>query len=254
MQITYATEPEPTPGRRNEDFVVTGPSWVAVFDGATAPPSIDSGCVHGVAWLVRHLAAQLAGRLMVSETVPLADALAETISTVCNEHDSRCDLANPDSPSSTVVLLRHRDTNFDYLVLADSPLILDISGLIYPIIDDRVDYLLDRTLAGVRHARNRHDGFWVAQTNPQAAHKAILGSVPAAQLRRAALLTDGASRYVDRFQLSDWAGLLDVLTHAGPTSLIHQIRTAELTETDLERQQHRGKRHDDATAVLLTQY
>ncbi len=33
MQISYASVP--TPGRVNEDYVVSGPEWVIVLDGAT---------------------------------------------------------------------------------------------------------------------------------------------------------------------------------------------------------------------------
>ena len=54
MRITYATEA--APGRVNEDTAVCGDGWAVVLDGATAPEGVDSGCVHDVRWLVRHLA------------------------------------------------------------------------------------------------------------------------------------------------------------------------------------------------------
>lgn len=62
MRIAYETAA--APGRpHNEDFVVAGPDWVAVLDGATAPAGVASGCVHDVPWLVARLGGALAHRL-----------------------------------------------------------------------------------------------------------------------------------------------------------------------------------------------
>jgi hypothetical protein len=65
------------------------------------------------------------------------------------------------------------------------------------------------------------------------------------------VLSDGAARLVERFGLLDWRGLLDVLDHEGPAELIRRTRRAEESETEAERAGRRGKRHDDATAVLV---
>jgi hypothetical protein len=51
----------------------------------------------------------------------------------------------------------------------------------------------------------------------------------------------------------DWPQLLDLLTTAGPAELIRHTRQAELRETETERSTRRGKKHDDATAVLITE-
>ena len=87
---------------------------------------------------------------------------------------------------------------------------------------------------------------------PEAAYKAIRGTLPATSIRRAALLSDGAARLVERFRLIDWQQLLDLLTADGPEELIRRTRHAEVAETDAERAGRRGKKHDDATAVLIT--
>ena len=62
MRITYATES--TPGHVNEDCAVCGNEWAVVLDGATAPDGVDSGCIHDVPWLVRHLAAGVTRRIL----------------------------------------------------------------------------------------------------------------------------------------------------------------------------------------------
>ncbi|MCP2343371.1 protein phosphatase 2C domain-containing protein [Actinomadura rupiterrae] len=239
---------EPTPGRTNEDFVVAGPDWVVVLDGATAPPGVDSGCVHNPAWLARHLGGALAARLSVEDERPLDDLLAEAIKTVCELHADRCDLANPDSPSATVAMLRRRGDALEWLVLADSPVMLDVEGEVRVMRDDRVDHLSSYTLQAVRAARNAADGFWVASTRPEAAYEALSGRIDAASVRRAALFSDGASRLVERFGTLDWDGLLDLAYSAGPQAVIERTRAAESAEPDGAR---RGKRYDDATVALL---
>jgi hypothetical protein len=239
MRAVAATVP--APGRRNEDHFAIGPDWVFVLDGSTAPEGVDSGCAHDVVWLVRQLGGALAA-LLATSAEPLADILAEAIERTRAAHPD-CDLANPSSPSSTATVLRVRD-QAEYLVLADSPLVLDTGTEVRAVIDDRLDHLPSYTQEAVRDLRNHPDGFWVASTDPDAAHRAVQGSLP--QIHRAALLSDGASRHVERFHLTDWPGLLDLLHTRGPAELIDQVRRAETT-TPLTR----GKPHDDATAVAI---
>ena len=251
MQIVSASEP--TPGHINEDFVITGPTWAVVLDGATTRADVDTGCIHDVSWFVHHLGTELAHLLARSSTDTLADTLADAIAAIRRLHEHSCDLSNPDSPSATVVTIRQLDSKFDYLTLADSPLILDTDGEVHAITDDRTAHLPDYSIEGVRSARNMPGGFYVASTMPDAAYKAIHGTLPSPRIRRAALLSDGAARLVDRFGLMDWRELLDLLTVYGPDELIRRTREAELAEDDAERATRRGKRHDDATAVLVTQ-
>ena len=248
MQATYATLP--TPGKQNEDYVVAAPDWAAVFDGATPPSGVDSGCGHGVPWLVRQLAAETAQRMPRNDT-PLPDLLADAIRATCAAHQHTCDLTNPSSPSTTVTVVRFTGDQLEYLVLADSPLVLHTDDGVTAVVDDRVDRLPSYAVEAVARRRNQPDGFWVASTTAWAAYEALHGHVPVAELRRVALLTDGASRYVQRFQLGDWASLLDLLEESGPAHLLQRVRAAEAGETPQQRQERRGKAHDDATAVFL---
>jgi hypothetical protein len=94
--------------------------------------------------------------------------------------------------------------------------------------------------------RNRPGGFWVAGNLPEAAHRAVAGSVPLSCLARVALLSDGAARLVERYGWT-WSDLLRVLDTGGPAELIRQTRAAE---RDTAAGRFSGKHHDDATAVL----
>ncbi|MFG1998883.1 protein phosphatase 2C domain-containing protein [Spirillospora sp. NPDC048911] len=244
MQVSFASDA--TPGRGNEDYVVAGPGWVAVLDGATARPGVESGCVHDPAWLVRRLGAELGARLMLEDGTSLVDLLADSIKGVRELHADTCDLDNPDSPSSTVALLRRAGDRIEYLVLADSPVLLDLGDEVRVVRDGRVDELPSYTDEAVRAARNSPGGFWVASTRPEAAYEALAGEISIDRVRRAALLSDGAARLVERFERIGWDELFDLLDQAGPREVIRRTREAEATETML-----RGKRYDDATAVMV---
>ena len=97
-----------------------------------------------------------------------------------------------------------------------------------------------------RRHRSHPDGFWVASTDPAAAQHALADTATREGLHRAAVLSDGATRLVDRFGLLDWSGFL---AKQGPAAIIQQVRTAEAGDPDGQRWP-RGKRHDDASAAF----
>jgi hypothetical protein len=208
-----------TAARPNEDYAAAGPDWAVVLDGATHFDGVDTGCVHDVPWLVGHLAAALTEQLILG-AANLPEVLASAIEVTCSVHADTCDLANPDSPSSTVALVRSAGTAIEYLVLGDSPVILRTSDRITPVVDDWVDHLRPGgrpyTRALVRSKRNSPGGFWVASTDPYAAHEAISGTVD--DFTHAALLTDGVTRLVEHYGYS-WADILKLLDKDGPPDL-----------------------------------
>ncbi|GAB2681206.1 protein phosphatase 2C domain-containing protein [Kribbella swartbergensis] len=249
MEIRSISQPAPDrrPPAVNEDLVLSGPDFVVVLDGATAPNGVDSGCRHTVAWLVGQLGGQLAMPLLAGSTAPLPDLLADAIATVGVGHADTCDLANPDSPSSTVAMIRVRPDGIEHLVLADSPIVLRApDGTITVYSDDRIDLLPEYTFEAVRRLRNRPGGFWVASTEPKAAYEAVTGTTDRAETEVVALLTDGASRYVERYGHS-WNDAVEVLTTHGPRELVERVRAYDAAA---QPGSLTGKRYDDATAVL----
>ena len=234
------------PGGRNEDLVIAANDWCVVLDGATELAGVDSGCQHGVKWYVSHLALSLANQLTDNSTASLTDILKLSIENVSGQHEHSCDLSNPDSPSSVVLILREKEEFIDYLGLSDSAIILDKKDAgLQVILDDRTAHLPSHTIEAVRRLRNSEGGFWVASATPGAATHALTGSVPKLTVRSVALLTDGAYRLVDRFgwQLSDVLGLIE---KSGPTSVIREVRQAELHD-----KVSKGKKHDDATVAYI---
>jgi hypothetical protein len=72
--------------------------------------------------------------------------------------------------------------------------------------------------------------------------------MPLDSLASVTLLSDGATRLVDRFGLASWDETSALLDSAGPDELIRQIRKAEDGDP-VGRRWPRGKAHDDATAL-----
>lgn len=227
MEIALATEPG-SPSVPNEDFAVAAPGVVIVLDGVTRFPGTETGCVHGTPWFVRQLGTALLGRMAEPET-PLVDAVVGAIDDVASRHSDTCDLTHPATPATTLALLRERDRQVDYLLLADSVILLEQGDELHV----------------VTEVRNTA----IVRADPAAPGHAITGSVPRGGLRRAAVLTDGATRLVDLFRLEDWRACLDALDRNGPERLIRRVRDIERSDPE-RRRWPRVKPYDDATAVL----
>jgi hypothetical protein len=246
-----ATSPG-TPGRENEDFVAAVPGAVVLIDGAGIR-GIEEICRHGIAWYARSLGGALLSRLARDDGRPLADLLAEAIEEVTDAHRDTCDVTDPSSPSATVAMLRLHGENADFGVLADSTLVLEpIGGAPHVVHDPRegawrrsVDGLpRDEAIRVFRANRNQPDGFWVAKDDPAAASHLVGGSWLTADLDGVALLSNGASRIVDRFALTNWRGTLELLADDGPDALISLVRDAEAADGSVV--------PDDATAVYCS--
>jgi hypothetical protein len=244
MRVEWATD-QGSPERPNEDFVAAAAGAVVVLDGCGLPLGTDLGCVHGTAWYSRSLGTRLLARLLEGfgpqagppvgppegahrpGARPLVARLAGAIADVAEAHRATCDLRVPATPAATVLALRLRGDLVDYLVLADSTVLLDGRGGL-------------REITGGRH---------YAAADPAVADAAITGTVPAADLRRAFLLTDGATRLADMFGATGWAGLAALAADRGPAALIERTREVERTDPRAVRWP-RGKVHDDATAAV----
>jgi hypothetical protein len=171
-----------------------------------------------------------------------------------------------------VIAVRLGPAELEYLVLADSVLLFDVADSDPVALTDDREAQIGRAHRGamdalpadssqhgqalrnyietLRRYRNTDGGFWVAASNPSAADHAIVGSKPLGGLRAVALLSDGASRLADRFHLTNWTGVLQLLSEEGPQQLLDRVRSAELGDPRGERWP-RGKVHDDATAVYM---
>ncbi len=257
MRTELASAPSDA-GRPNEDFAGVGlpasgqGGSVVVLDGVT-PPRSGTGCLHSVPWFTARLGGALTELTVSLTDVPLADTLSRALARTAEAHAATCDLSHPRTPQATVVLARWNPDTVEYLVLSDSALLLESpDGAVTPVLDDRLallprsalatDALVDATV------RNKEGGFFTAAADPPVARRAVTGSVPRREVRALAALTDGATRWVERFGEGDWTDCFRLVRKEGPQALVDRVRTLERSAATGT---YRGKRHDDATVVYV---
>ncbi|MFI6513652.1 protein phosphatase 2C domain-containing protein [Streptosporangium sp. NPDC050855] len=255
--------------RPNEDWVVAGPATVIVLDGVTAPRVVTPGCHHSVTWFTQNLGGRLL--MLLAEDNDMGKALGDAIDQVADLHRDTCDLASPGIPAAAVAMLRKVGNDLEWLVLADTAIVLDTDDGLRVTSDNRVEQAAPDALARTRQEaigtpehqaavarmsveqlkkRNVSGGYWVAAADREAADNALTGRVPATQVRRVAIFTDGASRAVDTFGEMDWATCLDYLQEHGPRGLIQHVRRIE--DGDPEGLKWpRFKKSDDATVAVI---
>lgn len=273
LEFRVATDPG-SPDKPNEDAFAILPTLAVVADGATSPPHLGDGCIHGPAWFAQTLVGFVAAAHLTRPAAEPADLLAEAIERTTQAHSGTCDVGHPGSPSATVAMLTLSPGGIlRWLVLGDCTFVADAGPDLLILSDDRlsntshaeraavkepgaasdpVEYArrIDALVLAQRAHRNRPGGFWVASTDPQAGRESLTGSVAADAVgRRAALFTDGASRVVDLYSIHSWSTALEVLDSAGPSELLRQLRTAE-TQDQVANSFPRVKVRDDATVLL----
>jgi Protein phosphatase 2C len=254
-----------TADQPNEDFTGAVPAAAVLLDGAGIPGT-ESICSHGVAWYTHRLGGALLGRLSRDDGRDLAAILASAISEIAADHCTTCDITNPSSPQATVAIVRAHDGRLDYLLLADCFLVLDQAcGSPQVITDERevatrricsapldglvrgtpgYDRIQDSCIQALQGRRNQPGGYWIAKDDPRVADEAVTGSRPLHDLDGVALLSNGASRIVSPYGLTDWAGVLELLGASGPAEIIRRLRHAEARRPDGP-----NTRADDATVA-----
>lgn len=85
-----------------------------------------------------------------------------------------------------------------------------------------------RCIELIRARRNQPGGYWIAKDDPNIAEQAVVGRLPATDIVSATLLSNGASRIVDPYQLCRWQDLPGLLRQGGPDALIRSVRQAEV--------------------------
>jgi hypothetical protein len=259
MRTELASEPGDA-DRPNEDFASVGlpasgqGGSVVVLDGVT-PPKGGTGCLHSVPWFTARLGGALTELTVSLPDVPLVDVLSRAIARTAEAHASTCDLSHPRTPQATAVVARWSPEAVEYLVLSDSALLVESpDGVVTPLLDDRLallprsalatDALVDSTL------RNREGGFFTAAADPSVARRAVTGTLSRREVHALAALTDGATRWVERFEEGDWTDCFHLLRKEGPQALVDRVRTLERADS-ARSFPGRGKTHDDATVVYV---
>jgi hypothetical protein len=246
MFISFATRPA-DPARENEDFFAATSHVAVLVDGEPAPTEALSGCSHGVAWFAHQLGMRCL-EAAANESVTLTDALWTAIKHVAGLHEHTCDLSHPVVPSAGVAMVREHRGQMEHLVLGDTVLVARGASGTRAITDRREATIADqyRPLLGVlsqtgkthnvavktyvemlREHRNHDGGFWIASGEPDAARQALTGALHPNDAQIVALLSNGASRPVDTFDLLSWDYAIEELAAGGPKQWLRRVRRAE---------------------------
>jgi hypothetical protein len=153
-----------------------------------------------------------------------------------------------------VVLARWSADEVEYLVLSDSALLVEAAdGSVRALLDDRLSHVPRASLAtdAVADAtvRNKEGGFFTAAADPSVAARAVTGTLPRTGVRALAALTDGATRWVEKFGEGDWSDLFTVVRKEGARALVDRVRALEAADAEQRVHLRRSKTHDDATVV-----
>ncbi|MEU2713824.1 protein phosphatase 2C domain-containing protein [Streptomyces sp. NPDC007205] len=260
MRTDLVSEPGDA-NRPNEDFAGAGlpasgqGGCVIVLDGVT-PPRGRTGCLHSVSWFTARLGGALTELSLSGRDLALPEVLSRAIGRTAEAHVDTCELSHPRTPQATVALARWSADTVEYLVLSDAALLLQrADGTVTPVLDDRLariprsrlttDALVDATL------RNKEGGFFTAAADPSVAARAVAGTLPRREVRAVAALTDGATRWTEKFHEGDWPALFDVVAKEGARSLVDRVRELETADRQERAFLGRSKTHDDATVVYV---
>jgi hypothetical protein len=255
-------------GSRNQDAYAVLDQAVIVLDGATSYPPTDPDRDGG--WFAHVLLDSIGQRLPLGGS--LADCLADAIANVRDTES-----LEPGGPSSTVLLARLGEDGLDMLVLGDSTLVIEHQNRTLDILtDNRLDAIALHERKTYRHrlsagngfdaqhqqllaqiqdreraARNQPAGYWIAESNPDAAKHAITHTVPLSDVRGLLMLTDGATAGVTRYQHpKTWPDLVNQIDTLGTAAVLDEIQRVEATDPAGQRWP-RSKAHDDKSAVRL---
>ncbi|MFC3575648.1 protein phosphatase 2C domain-containing protein [Streptomyces yaanensis] len=258
MRTELISEPG-DPERPNEDFAAlalpaSGQGGVlVVLDGVT-PPRGDDGCLHSVHWFCARLGGALTELSVSRPELTLPEVLSGAILRTAELHRTTCDLSHPRTPQATVVLARWSEAAVEYLVLSDSALLCEApDGAVTALLDDRLARVPRASLATDAIAdatvRNKEGGFFTAAADPAVAARAVTGELPRTAVRTLVALTDGATRWTEKFREGDWTDLFTFVRKEGAAALVGRVRALETADREERAHLGRSKTHDDATVV-----
>jgi len=260
MRTELVSEPR-DPDHANEDFAAVAlpasgqGGALVILDGVT-PPRGGTGCLHSVPWYTARLGGALTELTVSLPDVPLTEVLSRAISRTAAAHAETCDLSHPRTPQATVVVARWSPEQVDHLVLSDSTLLVESSeGSVTAVLDDRLSRLPRASLATDAivdsTVRNKEGGFFTAAADPAVAHRAVTGVLPRSGVRALAAMTDGATRWVERFREGDWEDCFRFVRKEGAGALVRRVRALERADSERRTYLRRSKTHDDATVVYV---
>lgn len=203
----------------NEDYALASSTLAVLLDGG-AVPAEASACPHDARWFIRTLGAALLAELGAEPPGWIAEGVARAIDAVATRHAETCEIDDRTHPSAAVAILRQLPDVYEYYILGDATVVFDLA-------EGEPAARSDKRPRQPDAKRNVRGGYWIASANPDAAARGRQGHVLRGDVRRAALLSDGAAAVVERYDLMDWRSALDLMEKDGPQAVVRAARGAE---------------------------
>ncbi|MBB4967820.1 hypothetical protein [Saccharothrix violaceirubra] len=201
------------------------------------------------------------------------DVLSEVLESAISATTANLSLVPGRAPSSTVLMVRADRDQLNVLALGDSTVIVSVNGRANRVTDDRLASVgtalrrqyVNRLAAGSGYddeharllrrlqerelvARNVPGGYWIAETNSQAAEEATTRTFHVPDVDWCVLATDGFERPVEHLGIA-WS---DIARMNGDelSDLLHSLHRWEEHSDPDGFALPRAKRHDDKTVVV----
>jgi hypothetical protein len=267
VRVEFAQLPPP---EQSADRIFVTTNAVIVLDGATAFVPVE---VSAQAY-ADHLGGRIADLLTAAPEAGLRAILAAAITDTA----TRLQLRAGESPWSTVAILREGPEALDALVLGDSSVrwgtnagagigwVADHRLAALPIprrelyrrrlragagYDRRHRELLRELQTQQRRYQNTAHGYWIAETDPRAAYRALVTAIPRTRARWAVLATDGAFGPLTHLGVRTWSDIA-ALDADGLRLLLDRCHAWERDQDPHGRRFPRAKRHDDKTLAAVS--
>lgn len=265
-------------GTANEDAVVCGEDYLVVIDAATGlEPFHFTEEATDARWFAKSLAELLDFELQKekSATVSLTDILKNAAAKLQGKLDAfgyaEC---REGYPSACVSILRMVGERLEYLVLGDCPILLEGPEGVKLLYDDSVtkrdnevvEWIKEQhRVRGIsfsearkeargllrknRREMNRPDSYWIFEPTGRGVAHAMKGSMDAAGIQGAALLSDG---FYEAYEVFGIAASVDrfyaMIKEQEPVRLLEWLRREQENGMESERA-CRLKERDDASLI-----
>lgn len=261
--------------RSNEDALLTGPSCLAVLDGATGLSKVHlTNATTDAQWFSQRIA-DLLGESLANTELELPAILYQAAETAKAELDKMGYRALQNVyPSASVSILRIRDRYLEGCVLGDCPILLGRRDGVQLIYDDAVAKrdaavlnwmsetcrrqsismaearkFAEPLLQKKRQEMNQENSYWILEPTGAGIAHSMTFRCDLQDVKEAALLTDGFFAFYNSMHLTDSVqALLNSLRSLPLEAMLDRLRTAERADPDLTNSP-RFKVSDDATAV-----
>lgn len=264
-----------TLAKNNEDAIIENSDFIGILDGATGLFGKNiTDFETDAKWLSNNLRDYLMLNLS-NKKLSLSQIVSNGIIQMKENFKSFSTDFN-DFPSCSCAIIRKNEENFEYLVMADSPILIKYkSGSFEEIVEEKLKELdeialnqaisiakeknisvidarpyITEILQKHRKLLNTKNGYHAISTDENAPFDAIIGTIPCDKVEKIMVMSDGFSQYYDTLFIANSFEEFDKKTD-DLEKMYHQIIFSQKEDENCNKYP-RLKLSDDASIVVAT--